>query len=212
MPWYNIRASQYGTILVNGFAYPFIEQGILEQWMPDLTYVSSFSYGFTPNGDIISMNDERVLQTAKENGVKALMVLAPLNAEGQFSNELASILLNNPAARDRLANNILAVIKEKGFYGVDFDFEYVFERDKELSAQLVSQTSALLNPEGYIVTVDLAPKTSSEQPGLLYQGHDYQSLGLAANLAMLMTYEWGYTYGPLNVLKKYHCESLKRKH
>jgi len=41
----------------------------------------------------------------------------------------------------------------------------------------------------------LAPKTSVTQPGVLYEGHDYKALGEAANAVLLMTYEWGYTYG-----------------
>lgn len=196
MPWYNIRASQYGTITVIGYAYPFINQGVLEQWMPDLTNINSFSYGFTPQGDLIPLQDERVLQTAKANGVQTLMVVTPLNAEGQFSNELASQVLNNPVARDRLIDNIFATVEQKGYHGVDFDFEFVNRADRDQYTALVAQTAARLNPAGYIVTVPVAPKTSSEQPGLLYGGHDYGGLGAAANLVMLMTYEWGYTYGP----------------
>ena len=42
----------------------------------------------------------------------------------------------------------------------------------------------------------LAPKSSGDQPGLLYEGHDYPALGQAADAVLLMTYEWGYTYGP----------------
>ena len=42
----------------------------------------------------------------------------------------------------------------------------------------------------------LAPKTSPDQKGLLYEGIDYRLLGEAADRVMLMTYEWGYTYGP----------------
>ena len=42
----------------------------------------------------------------------------------------------------------------------------------------------------------LAPKTSDGQPGSLYEGHDYALLGAAADAVLLMTYEWGYTYGP----------------
>jgi spore germination protein len=53
-----------------------------------------------------------------------------------------------------------------------------------------------LNGAGYPVTVALAPKTYAQQPGLLYEAHDYNLLGQAANYAFLMTYEWGYTYGP----------------
>jgi spore germination protein len=53
-----------------------------------------------------------------------------------------------------------------------------------------------MNAEGYQVSVALAPKTSAEQKGLLYEGKDYGLLGAAANHVLLMTYEWGYTFGP----------------
>jgi len=49
---------------------------------------------------------------------------------------------------------------------------------------------------GYHVSVALAPKTSADQPGLLYEGIDYEALGEIADSVVLMTYEWGYTYGP----------------
>ena len=42
----------------------------------------------------------------------------------------------------------------------------------------------------------MAPKTSADQPGLLYEGKDYRALGMIANSVLVMTYEWGYTYGP----------------
>ena len=50
--------------------------------------------------------------------------------------------------------------------------------------------------EGYQVSVAVPPKTSSEQRGLLYEGVDYRLLGENADTVFLMTYEWGYTYGP----------------
>ena len=196
MPWYNIRASQYGTITVIGYAYPFINQGVLEQWMPDLTYIYSFSYGFTPQGDLIPLQDESLIQTAKANGVQPLMVLTPMDAEGNFSTELASQVLNNPVARQRLIDNIAAELERKDYYGVDFDFEFINREDRDLYTGLISQTAARVKPAGYIVTVPVAPKTSADQPGLLYQGHDYAGIGAAADLVMLMTYEWGYTFGP----------------
>ena len=42
----------------------------------------------------------------------------------------------------------------------------------------------------------LAPKVFARQPGDLYEGHDYAALSRAADFVLLMTYEWGYTYGP----------------
>ena len=32
--------------------------------------------------------------------------------------------------------------------------------------------------------------------GSLYEGHDYAAVGAAVDAVLLMTYEWGYTYGP----------------
>ena len=60
----------------------------------------------------------------------------------------------------------------------------------------VSNASRQLHEAGLLLHVDLAPKTSDEQSGLLYEAHDYSALGAVADFVFLMTYEWGYTYGP----------------
>lgn len=61
-----------------------------------------------------------------------------------------------------------------------------------------------MNLFGYPVSVALAPKTRKDQQGLLYEGMDYGLLGQAANQVMLMTYEWGYTYGPPMAVAPFH--------
>ena len=76
------------------------------------------------------------------------------------------------------------------------DFEYILPEDKDAYAEFVSALRSRMNMQGYQVSVALAPKTSSGQPGLLYEGMDYEKLGNAADHVFLMTYEWGYTYGP----------------
>ena len=181
------------TIIVNGYAYPSINPGVLSGWLSSLTLVSNFSYGFTPDGNIIDLEDDNLMQSAQNAGVGNLMVLTPLNAEGVFSNELVRALLENPAAQENLINNIIETLRAKDLFGVDFDFEYVFEENRDQYTALVAEATERCNEAGFIVTVALAPKTSRDQPGLLYQGHDYFGMGQAANFVLLMTYEWGYT-------------------
>ena len=41
------------TIHVNGYAYPFISRWVLEQTLPYLSELSIFSYGFTPEGNLV---------------------------------------------------------------------------------------------------------------------------------------------------------------
>ena len=69
---------------------------------------------------------------------------------------------------------------------------YIPAEEKENFAGFVELARQVMNLFGYPVSVALAPKTSSDQKGLLYEGMDYGRLGQAANQVMLMTYEWGY--------------------
>lgn len=185
---------QQETILVNGYAYPTISRETLDAWLVDLTFVSAFSYGFTADGQLIILDDENITEPAKAAGVEPLMVLTPLDRQGAFNNQLAKSLLENPQAQETLIAQISENIRGKGLFGVDFDFEYVFAENRDQYTDLVRRTRIKLNEEGYLVTVTLAPKTSADQKGLLYQGHDYRGMGQAANFVLLMTYEWGYTY------------------
>ena len=76
------------------------------------------------------------------------------------------------------------------------DFEYVLPEQREAYAAFITRLREALNPLGCPVIVALAPKTSAAQRGLLYEAHDYALLGAATNAVFLMTYEWGYAYGP----------------
>ena len=85
---------------------------------------------------------------------------------------------------------------ERGYQGLDVDFEFVFPQDAGAYADFLGRLTAHFNPMGYPVIAALAPKTSADQKGQLYEGHNYRAIGEAVNRAFLMTYEWGYTYGP----------------
>ena len=49
--------------LVNGYAYPSISEETLAWWLPRLTWLSAFSYGFTAEGDNKSKQLLETLET-----------------------------------------------------------------------------------------------------------------------------------------------------
>lgn len=185
-----------GTLSVNGYAYPFIDPNVLRVTLPYLTTLSIFSYGFESDGSLIPADDEALLEAARMYGTGSVLVLTTLSREGNFRSELADILLTDPAVQERLISNLLAVMVEKGYAGVDVDFEFIPPQNAEAFVAFVQNLTARTNALGLFTTVALAPKTSADQPGLLYEAHNYAALGAAANSVLLMTYEWGYTYGP----------------
>lgn len=181
-----------------GYAYPFISRWVLEQTLPYLSGLFIFSYGFTPEGDLIppALDDTFMLTMAKSFGTAPILTLTPFGPTGQFSNYLISQVVNNENSKQNLIENLSAQITERGFEGVDIDFEYILPEDKVPFANFVRDIRTAVNALGYPVSVALAPKTSDSQVGLLYEGKDYGLLGEAADSVLLMTYEWGYTYGP----------------
>lgn len=183
-------------ILTNGYAYPSVSPEVLAEWADYMTLLSCFSYGFTEEGALITLEDDEMRAIGESRGAMSMMVLTPLDAEGSFNNELVRALLNNEAAKARLLAEILAELQRKNMFGIDFDFEFVFAENRDQYSRFVQDAAIMLNAEGYLVTVALAPKVSADQPGLLYEGHDYAAMGEAANFVLLMTYEWGYTFGP----------------
>jgi len=185
-----------GPINVIGYAYPNIDKKVLLRTLPYLTYLTLFTYGITPEGELIGINDEDLIQIARNYGVAPLMLISTLTEEGKFSNELAHLILNDMNVQNNLISNILDNLKAKNYYGLDVDFEYVLPEDKEKYVEFIKKLTTILNKEGFQVLTALAPKTSSTQEGLLYEAHDYAALGDAANKLLLMTYEWGYTFGP----------------
>jgi spore germination protein len=192
----DIAQEKQGTLAVNGYVYPFVDREVLRRQLPYLTYLTMFTYGFTPEGTLVDLDDEELIQIAREAGVAPLMHLSTLTPEGNFSSELANLLLNDPDLQDRIIDQVLGVIRAKGYEGLDVDFEFVAPENRQNYINFIDKVTNRLNAEGYIVIVALAPKTSPDQPGLLYEAHDYAGLGAVSNAVLLMTYEWGYAYGP----------------
>lgn len=181
-----------------GYAYPFISRWVLEQTLPYLSDLFIFSYGFTVEGELLppALDDTFMITMAGNYGVAPILTLTPFGPTGQFSNYLISQVVNNETAKQQLIDNLVSQITERGFKGVDIDFEYILAEDRIPFADFVRDVRTAVNELGYPVSVALAPKTSDTQVGLLYEGKDYALLGEAADYVLLMTYEWGYTYGP----------------
>jgi len=185
-------------LYTSGYAYPFINEEVLEETLPYLDGLKVFSYGFTLEGELVPpMSDDAwMIERAQQWGTRPILTLTPLGEDGHFNNNLVSALVRSHELQQRIIWELGRTMQDKGFGGLDIDFEYVLADDRLGFAAFVGLATRVMNLFGYPVTVALAPKTSAEQRGLLYEGIDYALLGEAANRAMLMTYEWGYSQGP----------------
>lgn len=190
----------YGSIATNAYVYPYVDRAVLRVTLPYLTYLTLFTYGIRRDGTLIppaEADETEIIALSREYGAKPLLLLSTLTEAGTFSNELADYVLTNDEIRVKVISELTDAVVSRGYAGVDLDFEYIGSELADAYVSFVREVNDALDSLGdYITVVALAPKTSANQPGLLYEGHNYGALAEAADRVLLMTYEWGYTYGP----------------
>jgi len=186
------------SLRISGYAYPYISEWVLNQTLPYLSELPIFSYGFTAEGELVppDLSEDWMIRLAKEYGTLPILTLTPFDESGNFSNVLISRVVNSEIASKKLIDNIINIMNIKGYEGIDIDFEYILAEDRDAFTNFVAKVSKAMRSNGYHTSIALAPKTSDEQKGLLYEGKDYRALGELVDHALIMTYEWGYTYGP----------------
>ncbi|KMY54882.1 spore gernimation protein [Bacillus sp. FJAT-27231] len=160
-----------------------------------LTYASPFAYTMRADGGLESINDEATIQAARAEQVVPMMAITNFTATNPGSR-LASTILRSVELQETLLTNAIQIMRRKGYQGINIDFENVFPADRERYNQFLQRAVNRLHPEGFFVSTALAPKISGEQQGLLYEAHDYAAHGRIVDFVILMTYEWGYRFGP----------------
>jgi spore germination protein len=162
-----------------------------------LTYFAFFSYNVNANGQLVALQDDKPLYVAKQQGVTPMMVITNLGKEN-YSASIAHSLFTNPDSFARLSKNIVQTMQTKGFRALNIDFEHIAEADKPLYNKFLATLIPIVKQYGFLVSTDLAPKTSDKQGGEWAGAHDYAFHGKVADFVVLMTYDWGYSEGPPN--------------
>ncbi|WP_146548452.1 LysM peptidoglycan-binding domain-containing protein [Rummeliibacillus suwonensis] len=185
------------TIESNAYTYQSPEEGAqsIKEVGDLLTYMSPFAYKVKEDATLEPFNDDAILDAAKSKQVTPLMSITNFTATETGSN-VAHIILSNKDLREKTIENVLKVMDAKGYKGLNIDFENVLPADRENYNTFLQLAVDRLHPKGYFVSTALAPKTSADQGGLLYEAHDYPAHGRIADFVILMTYEWGYRLGP----------------
>lgn len=185
-----------GTIEVNGYIFPGSDESVVRSALTSLTYLSIFSYQVNANGSLNSIDDEKWIRLARQNRVAPVMVITNIRSSGGFSSDIAHAIFTSDSIQQTLINNVVNLMRQKNYYGLNIDFEYIFPEDRQNYNEFLRKITDRMHALGYIVLTAVAPKISAQQPGLLYEAHDYPAHGATVDRVILMTYEWGYLAGP----------------
>ena len=178
------------NINVMGYTSVFIQEQILRKTLPSLTYLTILNYRVDASGNIQDIYDTNIINIALEYNVTPIMFVSSMTDSGRGSYASTHSILNSRDIQEKLIDNMLMIMKSKGYKGVNLAFIQILPADLASYAEFVARVTERLNQEGYVVFVSLSPSTFKFQIG--YPNYDpyFSEIGKASNFVILITYLW----------------------
>ncbi len=164
-----------------------------ERQADQVSIVGPQSYRVDAHGTLTGVVPARVLAVARRHGVRIM----PLVVNPGWNLELFHALVNDPTARARMIARMVALGKENGYWGWQFDFEQIHVRDREAFTRLAREAADALHAAGMTLSVAVYPDPG--EPGdstpyhawlraYLTDAYDLKALAGVADFLSLMTY------------------------
>jgi spore germination protein len=189
------KESKTYSLSVNGYIYPFVNRNVLKKTLPFLTYLSVFNYEVTAEGDIINQDDNDIIRMAKAYGVAPIMILTISVRDPAEEAKLIHTILTDEAIQDRLLDNLVNLLKEKDYYGVNIHTPYILPEDRAMYDDFIKKFTSRISKEGFKVWSTFIIRIFELLTGTLLSGINYQALGEEAVKISLISYEFGYSVG-----------------
>ena len=145
-----IEYSTLRDVQVNGFTYVFINRDILTRALPYLTYLSVYNYRIMEDAVIIDYGeDNEVIKLTKEYNTLPLLMISAFSPTGELNLESVYEYLLDNEMQDRLFQEMLRIIKQKGYYGINIMIGNLKDYNQNLYINSFTKLSRVLRNEGY---------------------------------------------------------------
>jgi spore germination protein len=192
-----ISYSQRGRLTTTGYALPFINRTILRKTLPYLTYLFVYNYRLMANGEVETFYDDNyIIETSIAYGTLPIMLVTTLSAQGSENVLSAYEILLNEEIQDRLINNILLILRTKGYYGINMTFLYMTETNEKLYNNFTTKISRRIMNEGYLVFATINPETKEMNAEVNINKVDYTEIGSVVRGISFISYVFGTNISP----------------
>lgn len=161
-----------------------------------MTYLSIFGYRLIAGGKIEEIDDTKLIQAAKNYGVAPLMILSTLSVGGEENVEAAYNFLNNEELMDELIDNLLVILKKKGYYGVNFTYQLLNNATLSAFETFTAKIYTRLKNEGFAYFITLSPNTIFTADRISFERVDYTRILQQTDQVIVLNYSWGNYLGP----------------
>ncbi len=194
-------------IATSGYAYPFINENVLRKTLPFLTYLIVFHYRITAEGEFIEIDDAEIIRLAKDYGVAPILFASTLSMDEVGDIEVAYKIVNNPEVQERAIDNILRILREKGYAGLNIYIQFLNLENRSRIERYVTKLAEILHSEGLKLILSVTPRIILEPNLIRFEEIDYSVLANAVDEILFFEYSGGYnlaapgTVAPVNLLE-----------
>ncbi|MCI8700250.1 MAG: hypothetical protein HFJ47_02785 [Clostridia bacterium] len=150
--------------------------------------VSPTFFYINANAEFVEKGGESIKQYvkwAKDNGYKVWPSLSN-DVASNAGIGVTSSILNSYEKRQELIDNIIEVCKKYELDGINIDFEYMYEKDKNLFSRFIIELTPRMKEMGLVTSVDVTAPDGSPNWSLCY---DRYVLGKIADYIIFMGYD-----------------------
>ncbi len=183
-------------VTINGYANAYINIDTLRKTLPFLSYLSVLGYRVTGDGQVVDIDDWEILQLSRAYNAAPLLIINTLSTFGQTNVNDTFTILNNEANMDRLINNLVAILKRKGYYGVNIAYELL--SNLTLPAYETFNTKAYnrFKEEGLFYLVTISPNIIFTTTQITFERIDYSMIAAHTDGLVILNYLGGFYLGP----------------
>lgn len=171
-----------------------VGQTSLAKNLGSINTVIPFSYKVDQYGTISGRHYSRPFALAKSSGAQTLALVN--NIQGaNFNSSTIHRMLSNAGSRSRAVSGIARLLIEKGYRGVNIDFENIPAGDRMYLTAFFRELASVLRPKNLLVTASVPAKTYNDKSSAHSGAFDYQAIAPYLDMVMIMTYDEHYAGG-----------------
>ena len=175
----------------------FLEQQTLQQNADILDEVNFFWYTLARDGSIEGgIQAAEAVRVARETGLRVV----PSILNGGFDRQRVADIIQDPARRAQHIADILALIRDNDFDGIDIDYESLYPEDRDDFSLFIEELSEAMQAEGKLLSIAVHAKTDDAGAWSGPAAQDWARLGAAVDEFKIMTYDYhsgGSEAGPI---------------
>ncbi|MFT8318732.1 MAG: glycosyl hydrolase family 18 protein [Sporolactobacillus sp.] len=166
---------------------PSMDQAVISDNAPYLTYIGTFETHFNWNGDLSPLDDGAAILAAWRGRVTPVMTVTNLTDSG-FNAALVQHIVNTPDVQAALINNMINRAVSRGYGGINIDFEGVLGSDRDAFTAFLLALKERTQAAGLNLSIAVPAKSNDSVPWV--RGYDYEAIGAIVDQFFIMAYDF----------------------